>query len=195
MEGEDKNRNKCVTMLEYAVTKNENIQKLIDGIEGLGCTIPKNFFTCRNCDAEITGGFKVADSHTKKDEYQPQVVLCENHIIERETFENTIAHELVHAYDVCRTNLDFKNCAQHACTEIRASSLSNECSVVHEAFRGTLSRFGGGQKDCVQRRAVMSLKMNPNCQAVAEQAVKEAFEKCYADEMPFTSDKKTFPIK
>ena len=27
----------------------------------------------------------------------------------------------IHAYDTCRSNLDVKNCAQHACTEVIAT--------------------------------------------------------------------------
>lgn len=70
-----------------------------------------------------------------------QVILCENHILEKETFESTVIHELVstphdssdiyadisiavllllqiHAYDVCRAKMDFRDCTQHACTEV-----------------------------------------------------------------------------
>ena len=36
-------------------------------------------------------------------------------------FENTLIHELIHAYDVCRVKkFDWKNCLHHACTEVRA---------------------------------------------------------------------------
>lgn len=38
---------RCQEMLSEAVEKNEKIHKLIDSIQDLGCTIPKNFFSCR----------------------------------------------------------------------------------------------------------------------------------------------------
>lgn len=38
---------KCNSMLESAVCHNKSIQTLIDSIEGLGCKIPKDFFSCR----------------------------------------------------------------------------------------------------------------------------------------------------
>jgi hypothetical protein len=139
---------KCNAMLHAAVTLNPKVQKMIDSIEALGCTIPKNFFICRPCDAEISGGFNVGSSQTKESGYQPQIIVCENNILEKETFEHTIVHELVslahaylepqtacassyqpnfllmqvHAYDVCRAKLDFADCAQHACTEVRHGS-------------------------------------------------------------------------
>lgn len=46
--------------------------------------------------------------------YCIQIILCEDNIFERETFEHTVAHELVHAYDLCRAKLDIRNCNNHA---------------------------------------------------------------------------------
>ncbi len=47
--------------------------------------------------------------------------------------------------------------------QIRASSLSGECGILHEAFRGHF-KLHGGHQDCVKRRATLSLQMNPACQ-------------------------------
>lgn len=38
---------RCQEMLANAVKNNEKIHKLVDSIEELGCSIPKNFFSCR----------------------------------------------------------------------------------------------------------------------------------------------------
>jgi len=38
---------KCNSMLELAVSKNKNIHTIIDAIEALGCSIPKDFIACR----------------------------------------------------------------------------------------------------------------------------------------------------
>jgi hypothetical protein len=67
--------------------------------------------------------------------------------------------------------------------------MSGECNLLHEIFRGKLNRLSGGQKDCVQRRATKSLQMNPNCKAIADKAVSDAFATCYADQCPL-DDKK-----
>jgi hypothetical protein len=88
--------------------------------------------------------------------------MCENKKVDIETFEHTVVHELVHAYDVCRAKIDFKNCAQHACTEIRASTLSGECGIIHDLARGHF-KLHGGREDCVKRRATVSVEMNPSC--------------------------------
>jgi inner membrane protease ATP23 len=88
--------------------------------------------------------------------------MCENKKVDIETFEHTVVHELVHAYDVCRAKIDFKNCVQHACTEIRASTLSGECGIIHDLARGHF-KLHGGREDCVKRRATLSVEMNPSC--------------------------------
>eukprot|EP01032_Pedospumella_encystans_P021314 gene21314-24183_t len=196
MSTDKKSSDKCNSMLELAVSNNPRIQTVLDAIEGLGCTIPKNFIACRHCEADIQGGLTVPDGD-KKTSYTPQIIVCENHVVEKESFESTVLHELVHAYDICRAKVDFKDCAQHACTEIRASSLSDECNILHEAFRFKLKKFAGGAQDCVRRRAILSLENNPNCKAIAEKAVNDAFVKCYNDEMPFSADKAraVFPTK
>lgn len=122
--------------------------------------------------------------------YKPQIIMCEDNKVamEAETFEHTLVHELVHAYDQCRAKIDWKDCLQHACTEIRASTLSGECSFLHEVYRGHTT-IRGGQGECVARRAEKSVAMNPNCKSIAADAVKAAFVECRADKAPFITMK------
>jgi len=37
----------------------------------------------------------------------------------------------------------------------------------------------------VKRRALLSVKANPNCKDQAEQAIEAAFDRCYKDTFPF----------
>lgn len=78
------------------------------------------------------------------------------------SFESTLIHELVHAYDMCSAKLDWKNCLHHACTEVRASTLSGECSIASELLRGNIN-VNHGLKKCVMRRAEKSVAMNSFC--------------------------------
>ena len=174
----------CEKRLEFAVVNNKNVQKLVDAISSLGCPLPKDFILCRKCPGEISGGFALPPKDPNNDSYKPQIVLCENNKMERETFENTLVHELVHAYDLCRAKIDWSNCLHHACTEIRASSLSGECALLHEIFRGHAQLLQGHRK-CVSRRSELSVKMNPVCNINAAEYVKVAFPECYDDKSPF----------
>eukprot|EP01041_Mallomonas_annulata_P007944 gene7944-16272_t len=177
--------NRCNKMLEHAVVSNMTIQFLINNIEKLGCSLPQGFVVCRECPAdEISGGFAV-DSINPNLPYKPVVVICENKKLDKTTFENTIVHELIHAYDKCRAKIDFSNCLHHACAEVRASALSGECSYFQEVRRGHSTIQKGHQK-CVARRAEKSITNNPNCKGMfAKQAIAQVFEECYRDTAPF----------
>ena len=83
-------------------------------------------------------------------------------------------------------DLDWTNCQHHACSEIRAASLSGDCNFKMELLRGHYS-IARQHQACVKRRALLSVKMNPYCQGrgVAEDAVERAFETCFRDTSPF----------
>ena len=56
-----------------------------------------------------------------------QIVICHNHLGSQMEIDQALTHELIHAYDHCRAkNMDWSDCRQHACSEIRAASLSGE---------------------------------------------------------------------
>lgn len=64
---------------------------------------------CEPCENPVTGGF---DS-----EYN-QVVVCQNNARSRGVVQGVLAHELMHMFDYCRANMDFKNMDHLACTEV-----------------------------------------------------------------------------
>ena len=154
-------------LLKVALWNDKAVFQLMNSIEKLGCEIPHDsFFRLRPCEGAISGGFNIEQDDNKSkstSKYIPNIVICDNKSLEAETFTNTLIHELVHAYDVCRVK-SFKvdNCKYHACTEIRASALSGECSLLHEFWRGNF-KVQNGHSDCVKRRATLSLGMNPAC--------------------------------
>ena len=78
------------------------------------------------------------------------------------------------------------NCLQMACTEIRAENLSGECSNwMRELSTKKMDSFLGHQKECVKRRAILSVKANPKCEKKAKDAVDLVFDRCYKDTFPF----------
>ena len=118
--------------------------------------------------------------------HSPHIILCEDKFVDRQTFDNTIIHELVHAYDACRAKLDWKNCEHHACTEIRAAALSGECAMTRELHRGKYN-IRAGHQECVKRRAATSLAVNEHCKDTCSSAVEAAFLQCYNDVAPFNA--------
>jgi|AntAceMinimDraft_1070359.scaffolds.fasta_scaffold81161_1 inner membrane protease ATP23 len=61
--------------------------------------------------------------------------------------------------------LDLKH---HACSEVRASNLSQDCHWLNEFTRFPLTgifNFVNGHQKCVRRRAELSVAMNPSCKS------------------------------
>lgn len=77
------------------------------------------------------------------------------------------------------------NCIHMACTEIRAENLSGECDWFKELANRQVEKFAKHGQACVKRRAVLSVKANPNCQDRAEEYVDAAFDRCFEDTFPF----------
>jgi inner membrane protease ATP23 len=132
---------------------------------------------CDICDEWKGGGF------------HPElgVLLCQNRIIDRYHLEDTLSHELVHYYDNTKFKVDWLNLKHHACSEIRASSLSGECRIMNQIKRAGLTKFGRGHQECVKRRAILSVEANPNCQSKeqATKVVEEVWDSCFNDTRPF----------
>mmetsp|Transcript_626 Transcript_626/g.1007 ORF Transcript_626/g.1007 Transcript_626/m.1007 type:complete len:299 (-) Transcript_626:119-1015(-) len=116
----------------------------------------------------------------------PEIFICQNHLVAEEHAHQSLVHELIHAIDLCRTKMDpINNCIHMSCTEIRAENLSGECNLMREMINGRISNFKGHGGECVKRRALLSVKANPNCKDRAEEYVDAAFDRCFKDTFPF----------
>ncbi|KAJ1664843.1 Mitochondrial inner membrane protease atp23 [Coemansia sp. RSA 1646] len=136
---------------------------------------PENM-PCIKCEEMRSGGF--AEDGT--------IQLCYNRLFGKGHLETTMAHEMVHAYDQANFDIDWYNLEHHACTEIRAASLSGDCTWFQETMRGNVG-FLKHHQVCVKRRAVLSLLANPSCKSKkhAEAAVNKVFQSCFTDTRPF----------
>jgi len=154
---------------------------------------------CRRCTTRQSGGF----------DPDYGIRICANELRNRGHLEDTMAHEMVHAYDHLRFKADWRASLRHAaCSEvrqsavcfliaaeqltgrsaqIRASSLSGECRWTREFFTRGQSRLTQQHQECVRRRAALSLRGRPACKddVHAAQIVNEVWDSCYADTRPF----------
>jgi inner membrane protease ATP23 len=78
-------------------------------MEKIGKVTQDPLIICTICDKKRSGGFAPKYG----------IVLCENMLQDKRQFEDTLAHELIHAYDNVTTKIDWKNPLHVACTEIR----------------------------------------------------------------------------
>lgn len=117
---------------------------------------------------------------------KPEIFLCQQHLRGESHAHESLVHELIHAIDMCRTNMDpLHNCLHLACTEIRAENLSGECNMMREMNRMNLKQLPKHHQTCVKRRAALSLQANPNCAQHASKYIDAAFDACYKDTFPF----------
>lgn len=133
---------------------------------------------CEVCPEWKSGGF-----HPKYG-----ILLCQNRLRDRSHLEDTLAHEMIHYYDNLKWQVDWLNLKHHACSEIRASSLSGECRFFQEfSRRGFGFTIARGHQECVKRRAIISVMGNPNCKdrEEAEKVVNQVWDSCFYDTRPF----------
>jgi mitochondrial inner membrane protease ATP23 len=124
----------------------------------------------------------------------PEIFLCAQYLGKEREVHETMVHELIHAIDFCRSNMDpANNCVHLACTEVRAANLSGECNFYKELPR-ILTKdssttggkyFAGHGQDCVRRRAILSVRANPKCTDRAETYVDATMHRCFRDYYPF----------
>lgn len=86
------------------------IRYLSDNIRQLGGDLHNHNIYCRRCTNRKAGGFDP--------EYG--ILICANEMKDQGHLEDTMAHEMVHAYDHLRFKVDWTNNLRHAaCTEVR----------------------------------------------------------------------------
>jgi hypothetical protein len=139
---------------------------------------------CNRTQADLQTLLNREKSGASTLEIKPEIFLCQQYMDNELMTHKTMVHELIHAIDMCRTKMDpLHNCVHMACTEIRAENLSGECSFFKEFLR--MKSFAGHGQECVKRRAMLSVRANPNCTARAEDYVDAAMYRCFQDVYPF----------
>ncbi|KAF2198474.1 mitochondrial inner membrane protease-like protein ATP23 [Delitschia confertaspora ATCC 74209] len=132
---------------------------------------------CRRCPTDQTGGFTL----------QHGILLCANKLRDRSSVEDTLAHEMIHAWDYLKWKVDDNNLRHQACLEIRASTLSGECRFTREFFTRKQFKITEQLQSCVRRRATLSMLARPGVKddVHAAKIVNEVWDSCFSDPRPF----------
>ncbi|KFM57740.1 Mitochondrial inner membrane protease ATP23-like protein, partial [Stegodyphus mimosarum] len=169
---------KCERNIHNVMGESPLIRLMIDAMRASGCEVNLNrHISCEPCSKIVTGGY---------DAEMNQIVICQNTASTKSAVHGALAHEMVHMFDFCRANLDFKNFDHLLCTEIRAANLMH-CSFLSAMVMGTASlmRIKRQHRECVKRKALASAVAVRN---VSEEEWKAAldrvFTKCYNDLEP-----------
>ncbi|GME26221.1 Mitochondrial inner membrane protease [Neofusicoccum parvum] len=84
-------------------------------IQKLGGDVGPHNVRCRRCTTPQGGGI----------DQDYGILICANHMRNRGHVEDTIAHEMVHAYDYMRFKVDRWNLRHQACTETASYAFSD----------------------------------------------------------------------
>ncbi|KAI1074730.1 peptidase M76 family-domain-containing protein [Whalleya microplaca] len=186
---EERDCAKCEKYRDWAFAHSPIVRFMRDRVAELNGDLNERNVVCKRCPARLTEDGQV---HRSAGGFSPDhgILICANEVRDRYHLEDTLAHEMVHAWDHLRWKMDWtgdKDLKHAACTEIRANMLSGECRWSREAFtRGnwTLTRQF---QDCVRKRAVMSVAARPRCKndVQAAKAVNQVWDSCFSDTRPF----------
>jgi inner membrane protease ATP23 len=173
---------RCEQWRDWNFAYSPTVRFMREQISTVGPELKPENVHCMRCPFDRKGGFEQSFG----------ILLCANHLTTRKRLEDTLAHEMVHAYDYSRFKVDPKDLRHQACTEIRASMLSGECRLMEEWLHRkqfTLTgKDGMGQfQECVRRRAVISVLAKRECKSEeqAQHVVREVWGSCFKDTRPF----------
>ncbi|KAF9694179.1 hypothetical protein EKO04_007941 [Ascochyta lentis] len=169
--------NRCESNKTYLLQYSPIIRFLTNEVDKLGGDLNEKNILCRMCTNEQSGGFSL--------DYG--ILLCANKFRNRGHQEDTMAHEMVHAWDHLKWKVEANNLRHQACLEIRASTLSGECRFAREFFTRNQWSITEQLQACVRRRAELSMMQRPQIrdQAHAKKVVNEVWESCFNDTRPF----------
>ncbi|ORZ01585.1 peptidase M76 family-domain-containing protein [Syncephalastrum racemosum] len=168
--------NQCENWRDNLMKNSPPVRFMAEHLEKVGRPISRDDFLCAPCDETRSGGFSPEHG----------ILLCQNRTNSKTHQEHTMVHEMIHMYDHHRFKIDWLNLRHHACSEVRAASLSGDCNWSREFQRGFYT-FTKQHQTCVRRRAILSVQENPSCHSreEAERAVASVFDSCFADTRPF----------
>ncbi|KAF4984033.1 hypothetical protein FZEAL_691 [Fusarium zealandicum] len=190
---EERDCKRCEDYRDWLFTYSPTVRFLSEKIQALNGRLDPSNVVCRRCPASLEEDGQV---HRQSGGFSPNhgILLCANEVRDRKHLEDTLAHEMVHAWDHLRWKVDWtgdKDLKHAACTEvglhIRASMLSGECRWTREAFTRGNWKLTQQFQNCVRSRAIQSVMARPRCQddVQATKVVNSVWDSCFSDTRPF----------
>mmetsp|Transcript_102 Transcript_102/g.187 ORF Transcript_102/g.187 Transcript_102/m.187 type:complete len:223 (-) Transcript_102:12-680(-) len=137
---------------------------------------------CVQCPAHVKHRAGYSPRHNR-------IWMCGNRLWNPFEFRRVLAHELVHAFDFARAEIDPESCVHMACTEVRAWNLSGECDLWRNWFNFLGEDMVNRKQRCIRDGALASVMDSDRCSNpdVACKALEQAFAPCFRDHWPFTT--------
>ncbi|XP_066139679.1 mitochondrial inner membrane protease ATP23 homolog [Euwallacea fornicatus] len=168
----------CERSVYQCIKTSPLVRLMMGALKASGCPVDiRRHISCEDCAPSVSGGY---------DPILNQVVICHNNAFREGIVQSVLTHEMIHMFDYCRNNLDFKNIDHLACTEIRAANLAH-CSFLSAWTNGDTSIFNFKEthQNCVKSKALSSMLAVRNITKLeAINAIERVFTKCYNDLEP-----------
>uniref|UniRef100_A0A0A9YWB9 Mitochondrial inner membrane protease ATP23 n=2 Tax=Lygus hesperus TaxID=30085 RepID=A0A0A9YWB9_LYGHE len=175
---EEYDKIKCEKRVAKCFVKSKLVKLMAGALKSAGCEIDmRRHVVCEVCHPRVSGGF---DPETN------QIVICQNNSKDDGVVQGILTHEMIHMFDYCKNQIDFKNIDHLACTEIRAANLTH-CSFLSAVLQGDCSpfNFANRHRHCVRSKAIISIVAVRDVSAeLAAEAVDRVFDRCYQDMEP-----------
>ncbi|EFC42784.1 predicted protein [Naegleria gruberi] len=158
---------KVKNLLQILTTPNSRV-KLNGGLDFKICT-KDQLFPQEFKKFQIGGYYSPTSQH---------IVICCDRMANPAALKETIAHEMVHVYDLARFG-DLEDCNIRACSEIRAYNMTGTCDDAKNQQKYDYSR-----EECAKYHALLSTI--PMCgQIQGRVSLEQVFYSCFHDHTPF----------
>lgn len=122
---------RCETNRDYLLQYSPIVKFLKDEVGKLGGDMNGKTIHCRMCTAEQSGGFHIDHG----------IMLCANKFRNRGHQEDTMAHEMVHAWDHLKWKVEDDNMKHQACLEVRYSPRLSASPLLDSGYLITHATF------------------------------------------------------
>ena len=117
---EERDCRQCEKWRDWCLSHSPTVVFLRQKIRDLGGELDRDNVVCRRCPARLTEDGAV---HRQSGGFSPQhgVLICANEVRDRAHLEDSLAHEMVHAWDTLRWKVDWvgdRDLRHAACTEV-----------------------------------------------------------------------------
>lgn len=118
---EERDCKRCEEHRDWLLAFSPTVRFLNEKIAGLNGTLDASNIQCRRCPARLTEDGEV---HRQSGGFSPAhgIMICANEVRDRKHLEDTLSHEMVHAWDHLRWKVDWMgdlDLKHAACTEVR----------------------------------------------------------------------------
>lgn len=130
---EERDCKRCEDDLKWVFTYSPVVRFMSEKIQALNGRIDASNVYCRRCESHLEPNGQVL---RQSGGFSPDhgILICANEVRDRKHLEDTLAHEMVHAWDTLRwKNVDFmgkKDLKHAACTEVGPISMSQETTIL-----------------------------------------------------------------